>query len=83
MSSAFAVDWKTGEYGGTGTGFQGGEISVKVTVNSDGAIEIIEPTEADAKTIGGQKMLQMDAKSFIANSRTYTPARKMFHSLIR
>ena len=39
MSSAFAADWKTGEYGGKGTGFQDGEISVKVTVNSDGAIE--------------------------------------------
>ena len=49
MSSAFAADWKTGEYGGTGTEFQGGEISVKVTVNSDGAIESIEQTEADAK----------------------------------
>ena len=42
MSSAFAVDWKTGEYGGKGTGFQDGEISVKVTVNSDGAIESID-----------------------------------------
>ena len=42
MSSAFAADWKTGEYGGTGTGFQGGEISVKVTGNSDGAIESID-----------------------------------------
>ena len=49
MSSAFAADWKTGENGGTGTGFQDGEISVKVTVNSDGAIESIEQTEADAK----------------------------------
>mgnify|MGYP006887566349 CR=1 FL=1 len=70
MSSAFAADWKTGEYGGTGTGFQGGEISVKVTVNSDGAIESIEQTEADAK-------------SFIVNSRTYTSARKRFRSLTR
>lgn len=42
MSSAFAADWKTGEYGGKGTGFQDGEISVKVTVNSDGAIESID-----------------------------------------
>ena len=49
MGSAFASDWKTGEYEGTGIGFQGGEISVKVTVNSDGAIESIEQTEADAK----------------------------------
>ena len=55
MSSAFAADWKTGEYGGTGTGFQGGEISVKVTVNSDGAIESIEQTEADAKNNRGSE----------------------------